>query len=83
MADPRCLTVYGRAGCHLCEDMLDALKDFQAGLAFELHWVDVDGDPELARRYGTLVPVLAAGEREICRCFLDAAALNAYFTEIR
>ncbi len=83
MADSPLLTVYGREDCHLCRDMVDALEDFQAGLAFELQWVDVDADPGLARRYGPLVPVLMAGEREICHYFLDAAALNAYFTEIR
>ncbi len=83
MADSPLLTVYGREGCHLCRDMVDALEDFQAGLAFELQWVDVDADPDLARHYGPLVPVLMAGEREICHYFLDAAALNAYFTEIR
>lgn len=83
MGDLPLLTVYGREGCHLCGDMLDALEDFRSDLRFGLAWVDVDSDPELARRYGHLVPVLAAGEREICHYFLDPMALNAFLAEIR
>lgn len=83
MSDLPLLTVYGREGCHLCQDMLDALNDFQMDLRFGLQWVDVDNDPELVRRYGHLVPVLTAGKREICHYFLDATALNAFLAEIR
>ncbi len=77
------LTVYGREGCHLCRDMWDALKELQAEGGFRLSWVDVDGDAGLARRYGTKVPVLMAGERELCHYFLEMPALNAFLAEIR
>jgi len=51
--DPEVI-LYSRPGCHLCEvvaGMLDARG---------LRWreVDIDGDPELAERYGLLIPVL-------------------------
>lgn len=72
-----CLTLYARAGCHLCEDMaagLDALRD---ELAFDYRTVEVDGDPAIAARYGTLVPVLALGEEVLCHYFLDVAVLRA------
>lgn len=77
------LTVYGREGCHLCRDMWDALEELQAEGGFRLSWVDVDGDPGLARRYGTKVPVLMAGERELCHYSLEMPALNAFLAEIR
>jgi hypothetical protein len=77
------LVVHGRAGCHLCEDMWQALLDFQQGEAFTLEWQDVDGAPDLARRFGERVPVLTAEGRELCHYFLDAAGLDAFLAEFR
>ena len=55
------LVLYVREGCHLCEQFLLELS-LEIGPAIELlAVVDVDGDPELAVRYGLRVPVLAAG----------------------
>lgn len=70
------LTLYGRYGCHLCEDMRLHLEELRGELAFDLELVDVDADPALAARYGTLVPVLADGDQEICHYFLDLVALR-------
>lgn len=77
------LTVYGREYCHLCHDMVAALEALRPACAFELQVVDVDEDEELERRFGEKVPVLMAGERELCHYFLDPAALDAYLSEIR
>ena len=40
--------------------------------------VDVDSDATLAARWGGLVPVLLAGERELFHYRVDHAALTAY-----
>lgn len=72
------LTIYGRPYCHLCEDMVEALRARQARWNFTLEVVDVDQDEELERRFGLLVPVLMADGREICHYHLDAAALEAF-----
>lgn len=72
------LTVYTRRGCHLCSDMLQALERLRPELGFQLLDVDIDADPELRRRYDTRVPVLAAGEVEICYYFLEEARLRAH-----
>jgi len=48
----------------------------QAGLSVEE--IDVDSDPALEARWGEHVPVLLAGERELCRHRLDRAALAAF-----
>jgi len=76
------LTLYSRHGCHLCDDMRDALHALQERFPFQLDIVDVDADPALAQRFGALVPVLMAGETELCHYFLDRRALDAYFDEI-
>lgn len=74
----RSLTLYSRAYCHLCHDMQAALEALRGEFEFELRVLDVDADPALLARYDELVPVLAAGERELCHYFLDDAAVRAY-----
>jgi hypothetical protein len=39
--------------------------------------VDVDGDPDLATRYGLRVPVLAVGADVLCEGVLDPERLRA------
>jgi len=75
------LTVYSRLGCHLCEDMEKLLPEYldNSGLSFNV--IYIDGDPDLEQQYGTLVPVLKAGESEICHYFLDVKALQQYISE--
>ena len=71
------LTLYQRAGCHLCEDMLHALAPWSGQLLLKL--VDVDTSPELQRSYGDLVPLLAGPDGdEVCRYFLDGERLERY-----
>ena len=77
------LTVYSRNSCHLCDEMIAGLRQLQAHRRFDLAVVDVDGDPELARRYGDDVPVLAHGNRVLCRHALDTVAVTAYLANFR
>jgi len=75
------LTVYSRRGCHLCADMVAGLRALQRTCRFAFEIVDVDTDPQLARRYGDRVPVLACGARELCHPRLDAAAVTAFLAQ--
>lgn len=72
------LTLYGRPGCHLCEDMRAALEEYRSGANFTLTEIDIDSDAALAERYGRLIPVLADADRPICQTFLDPAALRVF-----
>lgn len=72
------LTLYYREGCHLCEDMLQALRGLQTRLDFDLQLQDIDRDPQLAQRYDEWVPVLLGGKQEICHYHLDQPALEAF-----
>ena len=74
-------TLYSRSWCHLCEDMLAALRALeQPGQAFDVEVIDVDADPALEARFNELVPVLYGdlAEPELCHYFLDEAAVRAY-----
>ncbi len=75
------LTVFVRRGCHLCTDMVQALERLRPELGFEYSQVDIDQNPDLLRQYDTRVPVLAAGDTEICYYFLEEQRLRAWFQE--
>ena len=77
------MTLYGRRYCHLCEDMLAALKPLAPEFGFEVDVVDVDEHPELEARYGEWVPVLTHGEVRICHYHLDQARLTAHLAAFR
>ena len=77
------LTLYSRAYCHLCHDMLAALEALRGELSFELTVADVDADPDLVARYDERVPVLAAADQEICHYFLDELALRAWLAGVK
>jgi glutaredoxin len=77
------LTVFVRRGCHLCTDMTQALERLRPELGFEYSEVDIDRDPDLLSRYDTRVPVLAAGDTEICYYFLEEQRLRAYIQSSR
>lgn len=81
-APPR-LTLYGRAYCHLCGDMLAALGRLRGELAFDLDVIDIDAEPSLERKYNELVPVLAGEAEEICHYFLDEPKLREYLARFR
>lgn len=80
VAPPVQLVVYGRAKCHLCEEMVIALQLLQKQVPFSFEVVDIDYDPELKSLYNDNVPVLMAlpGQQEICHYHLDVTALNTY-----
>ena len=57
--------------------MLAELEVLQQEMALPpIDVVDVDGDPQLTRRYGLHVPVLLLDEILVCRHRLDAAELK-------
>ena len=74
--------LYSRSWCHLCEDMLKALRA-QAGEAIPVEVIDVDADPALVERYDELVPVLMGLEeghapRQLCNYFLNENNVRAF-----
>jgi hypothetical protein len=74
----RALTLYTRAGCPLCEDMVEHVRPLIAGTGHQLVPVDVDADPSLKARYGWDVPLLFDGDAEICRHQLNLPAFQEW-----
>jgi hypothetical protein len=72
------LTLLTRAGCSLCEEMAAEIEARIAGTAHRMARLDVDADPDLKARYGWDVPVLLAGDAEMCRHQLNLPAFAAW-----
>ena len=51
------VTIYGRTGCHLCEDALQLLQSMQDELNFQSEEILIDGNEELEKEYGEKIPV--------------------------
>ncbi len=73
------LSLYSRAECHLCEEMLDALKKWQNRFNFRVNVIDIDQNSSLTERFAARIPLLALADIEICEYFLDEAALLDIF----
>jgi hypothetical protein len=80
-------SLFSRSYCHLCDDMLAALRRELHAMApnstHEIEVIDVDADPVLVGHYDELVPVLtgtgADGRTvEICHYFLDPKGLAEF-----
>ncbi len=76
LAGPLDLTLYTRAGCHLCEEMKAALAPLVREFRARLAEVDVDQSEELRTLYGNDVPVLFLGARKAAKHRLDAPQMR-------
>ena len=51
------VTLYGKPGCHLCDDAREVIARVCAEVGTAYDEVDVTTDPDLQRRYGEQIPV--------------------------
>lgn len=61
------VTLLGRPGCHLCEEAEAVLESVLPEFGARLVKVDVDGEPELKRRFGEQIPVVLVDGRKIAK----------------
>ena len=71
----RTVTLYGRPGCHLCDEARAALERVRCRAPFMLEEVDITADDALHARYLERIPVIALDGRELSDFFVDEAAL--------
>jgi glutaredoxin len=72
----RQVVLYGRPGCHLCEDALAALQRVAERIPFTLSQVDIESDNALLRRYLERIPVVTIDGAEAFEFFVDELALE-------
>jgi glutaredoxin len=71
------VTLYGRPGCHLCDDARAVVERVCAELGEEYVEISVDDDPELQRRFGDEVPVTFVDGRQHDFWRVDESRLRA------
>ena len=69
------MTLYGKPGCHLCDESREVVERVRAEHPFDLHEVDVSLDPGLNREYGERIPVLSLNGEELFDFFVEEAVL--------
>jgi hypothetical protein len=75
------MTLYGKPGCHLCDEARAEVERLQADHDFVLEQVDVTLDPALHRAYGERIPVLALDGEELFEFFVDRDVLRSRLAE--
>ena len=71
------IVLYGRRGCHLCDDARVLLERVRADVPFELVERDIDLDQRLLRRFLERIPVVALDGEELFELTVDEPALRA------
>jgi glutaredoxin len=69
------ITLFGKPGCHLCEEARATVERVRAEHPFELVEIDVSLDARLQRRYGERIPVLALDGEELFELHVEADEL--------
>jgi len=69
------VVLYGKAGCHLCEEAKAEIEALRSERDFNLTEVDVALDPVLHREYGERIPVIEVNGQEAFELGVDRVAL--------
>jgi glutaredoxin len=70
------VTLYGKPGCHLCEEAREVLVAVRRERPFELDEIDVSLDAALNRDYGARIPVVSVNGDEAFEYFVNRRALE-------
>jgi glutaredoxin len=76
------LVLYGRPGCHLCDDALAVLQRIRADAPFDLRTVNIEDDDALLRAYLERIPVVSLDDEEVYDYFVDEADLRARLARV-
>ncbi len=76
------ITVYGRPGCHLCDEALAVLERVRADVPFDLRRVNIEDDDALLRAYLERIPVVALDGEEVYDFRVDEADLRSRLARV-
>ena len=70
------VTLYGKPGCHLCEEAHAVVTAVRQRHPFELEEVDITRDPALEARYRERIPVVTIDGQEALELVIEATELE-------
>ncbi len=69
------VVLYGRPGCHLCDEAREVLERVRAGHPFTFEERDIESDEALFSAYLERIPVVTINGDEAFELFVDATEL--------
>ena len=72
------VTLYGRPGCHLCDEARESLQRVQTRVPFTVEEVDITTDDVLHARYLERIPVVRADGEDLFDYEVDEDALEQF-----
>jgi hypothetical protein len=79
---PLAVTLYERAGCHLCHETHRALRRIGLDRPLAIERVDIASDPGLEVRYVVRIPVVGVGAHELDTAGLSDREIAAWLHEV-
>ena len=73
--------LYSKSECQLCDDFLTGVRELLNPPAHVCHVINIDNDPDLQQRYGARVPVLVAGNTELCEQVFNQDVITAFLAK--
>jgi glutaredoxin len=70
------VTLYGKPGCHLCEEAREVVDAVRSQHPFDLEEVDITRDPTLERAYRERIPVVAIDGEEALELVIERSELE-------
>jgi glutaredoxin len=68
--------LYGKPGCHLCEEAQVVVAEVRARHPFDLEEVDITRDPSLEALYRERIPVIEIDGEEVLELVIEATELE-------
>jgi hypothetical protein len=65
------VVIYGRPGCHLCDDAVAIIERVRVRLPFALEQRNIEADDGLFKRYLERIPVVEIDGEEAFELFVD------------
>ena len=76
------MTLFGRPGCHLCDDALAVLERIRSDVPFDLRTVNIEDDDALLRAYLVRIPVVSVDGEEVYDYYVDERDLRARLARV-
>jgi glutaredoxin len=71
------VTLYGKPGCHLCDDARLILERINETITLEVDEVDIRSDPVLFRRFDIYIPVIEIDGEIVAQAPISKDKLHA------
>jgi hypothetical protein len=71
--------LYGKPGCHLCEQAEEMIEDLSSEYPLSLQSLDITTDPALFERYRYEIPVITLADGRSLGGRIDRAELREFF----